>query len=115
MACAYPGCLGSLVPDEWGDSDSLGVSVRYIGFDFHEQCGKMASKKGGESISRFLASLQPHMDRHRFFFKPDPEHADEVLNSTQMGLFRVNCIDCLDRTNVFESASCLHVFYQQLA
>lgn len=32
----------------------------------------------------------------------------------QTGTFRVNCIDCLDRTNVVESALARHVLTSQL-
>jgi hypothetical protein len=32
----------------------------------------------------------------------------------QTGAFRVNCIDCLDRTNVVESALARHILTSQL-
>ncbi|KAG8852400.1 hypothetical protein FRB91_006570 [Serendipita sp. 411] len=37
-----------------------------------------------------------------------------TVMSQQKGVFRVNCIDCLDRTNVVESAFARHVLTTQL-
>lgn len=34
--------------------------------------------------------------------------------STQQGMFRVNCLDCLDRTNLTQSMLCLHMLTAQL-
>lgn len=35
--------------------------------------------------------------------------------STQQGIFRVNCLDCLDRANLVQSMLCLHVSKKQVA
>ncbi len=39
---------------------------------------------------------------------------EEDVLSTQKGVFRVNCIDCLDRTNVVQSAFARYVLGRQL-
>ena len=41
--------------------------------------------------------------------------SEDIALSHQKGVFRVNCIDCLDRTNVVQSAFARHVLTQQLA
>ena len=39
---------------------------------------------------------------------------DNVVVSTQKGVFRTNCIDCLDRTNVVQSLLAKRSLQQQL-
>lgn len=37
-----------------------------------------------------------------------------MINSTQRGVFRINCIDCLDRTNVVQGLLAKRMLHIQL-
>ncbi|KAH8303598.1 hypothetical protein KR018_006076 [Drosophila ironensis] len=69
--------------------------VRYEAFDFHHECRKMRWDKLNTLIDR----LAHEQDQFGFYHVFD----DGKLVSTQTGVFRTNCIDCLDRTNVVQS------------
>ncbi|XP_065844054.1 phosphatidylinositide phosphatase SAC2-like [Oscarella lobularis] len=66
-----------------------------VSFDFHKHCKGMHY----ENVALLVDSLELTSKKMRFFWK----NADSVL-SRQIGVFRVNCMDCLDRTNVVQSA-----------
>lgn len=70
-------------------------NVRYESFDFHAECRKMQWHRLYILINR-LAHEQDEMGV--FHVKTD----GTVLTS-QTGVIRTNCIDCLDRTNVVQS------------
>ena len=70
-------------------------NLRYEAFDFHAECKKMRYDRLNILIDR-LASAQ---DEFSVFHVRDDGH----VVSTQKGVFRTNCIDCLDRTNVVQS------------
>ncbi|XP_033158809.1 phosphatidylinositide phosphatase SAC1 isoform X1 [Drosophila mauritiana] len=69
--------------------------VRYESFDFHSECRKMRWDRLNILIDR-LAHEQDQFGVYHVF-------DDGKLVSTQTGVFRTNCIDCLDRTNVVQS------------
>lgn len=70
-------------------------NIRYESFDFHAECRKMQWHRLSILIDR-LAHEQDEMGV--FHVK-----SDGTIISTQSGVFRTNCIDCLDRTNVVQS------------
>lgn len=59
--------------------------------------------------SRPLADLALSSSPRRY-----GELSSSSITRTQQGTFRVNCIDCLDRTNVVQSAFARHVLGAQL-
>ncbi|KAH8378820.1 hypothetical protein KR009_001636 [Drosophila setifemur] len=69
--------------------------VRYEAFDFHHECRKMRWDRLNVLIDR-LAHEQDEFGVFHIF-------DNGTLVSTQTGVFRTNCIDCLDRTNVVQS------------
>lgn len=69
--------------------------VRYEAFDFHHECRKMRWDRLNILIDR-LAHEQENFGFYHAF-----DNGNVV--STQTGVFRTNCIDCLDRTNVVQS------------
>ncbi|WVQ86142.1 hypothetical protein IAT38_008310 [Cryptococcus sp. DSM 104549] len=74
--------------------DSLDrTDVKYIGFDFHAKCHGMK----WENISELVESLD--FEDMGYLWTLQGEAIRE-----QKGAFRTNCIDCLDRTNVVQSA-----------
>jgi hypothetical protein len=81
------------------------ADVQYVEFDFHAECKGMRY----ENISKLVNQLQRTFASQGFFWVS----GSNVL-SQQSGVFRVNCIDCLDRTNVVQSAFARHVLTHQL-
>ncbi|KZT57009.1 hypothetical protein CALCODRAFT_470283 [Calocera cornea HHB12733] len=79
--------------------------VKYHEFDFHHECKGMKY----ENISKLITALNSTFASQGFFWA----NGDDVLNE-QKGTFRTNCIDCLDRTNVVQSAFSRYVLEQQL-
>ncbi|KAL1412508.1 hypothetical protein Q8F55_000254 [Vanrija albida] len=74
--------------------DSLGrPDLTYIPWDFHAKCHGMK----WENISELVNSLD--FDSIGYLWALQGEAVQE-----QRGAFRTNCIDCLDRTNVVQSA-----------
>ncbi|XP_040288126.1 phosphatidylinositol-3-phosphatase SAC1 isoform X1 [Bufo bufo] len=69
--------------------------VRYFAFDFHKECSRMRWDRLQILVDQ-LAEIQDEFG----YFLVDSE--GKVLMS-QDGIFRSNCMDCLDRTNVIQS------------
>ncbi|XP_054275237.1 phosphatidylinositol-3-phosphatase SAC1 [Macrosteles quadrilineatus] len=69
--------------------------IRYESFDFHHECRKMRWDRLAVLIDR----LAHEQDEFGYFLLL----RDGTLSSQQTGVFRTNCIDCLDRTNVVQS------------
>uniref|UniRef100_A0A182J223 Phosphatidylinositol-3-phosphatase SAC1 n=1 Tax=Anopheles atroparvus TaxID=41427 RepID=A0A182J223_ANOAO len=69
--------------------------LTYVSFDFHQECKKMRYDR----LSNLIWRIAKDQDNFGVF------HASHsgLLYSTQKGVFRTNCIDCLDRTNVVQS------------
>ncbi|XP_015043580.2 phosphatidylinositide phosphatase SAC1 isoform X1 [Drosophila pseudoobscura] len=70
-------------------------NVKYEAFDFHHECRKMR----WDRLNILIDRLAHDTERFAFYHSFD----DGRLVSTQTGVFRTNCIDCLDRTNVVQS------------
>lgn len=70
-------------------------NVRYDAFDFHTECKKMRWDRLNILIDR-LAHEQDEMSVSHL-------RDNGSVISLQSGVFRTNCIDCLDRTNVVQS------------
>lgn len=68
--------------------------VRYESFDFHHECRKMR----WDRLSVLMDRIAREQDEYGYFLL-SPERA---LVSQQEGVFRTNCIDSLDRTNVVQ-------------
>eukprot|EP00854_Cymbomonas_tetramitiformis_P020212 gene20212-24196_t len=72
-------------------------------FDFHHGCGNSSA-----TYARGLATLLKQVDRYLleqgvYTYEPwwtGGKPQVEAGHSKQLGVFRVNCVDCLDRTNV---------------
>lgn len=70
-------------------------SVRYEAFDFHAECGHMK----WERLNILIDRLAHEQDEFGYFLLG----RNGIVISQQSGVFRTNCIDCLDRTNVVQS------------
>ncbi|KAI9753552.1 MAG: hypothetical protein M4579_005094 [Chaenotheca gracillima] len=87
------------------DGGVNGSPLGFEWFDFHDACRGMKFEnvsmlvdKLGETISEFGSTVQ---------------HNGKIL-SQQTGVLRTNCMDCLDRTNVAQSAFAKQVLDSQL-
>ncbi|EEY64702.1 phosphatidylinositide phosphatase SAC1 [Phytophthora infestans T30-4] len=69
--------------------------VAYVWFDFHHECRKMA----WHNLSKLMSEVEEQFTQYGWF-ECDGEGR---LLSRQRGVFRVNCMDNLDRTNVVMS------------
>lgn len=67
---------------------------RYEAFDFHAECKKMR----WDRLNILIDRLAHEQDEFGVFHL-----RSGTLTSAQDGVFRTNCIDCLDRTNVVQS------------
>ncbi|KAG8217577.1 putative phosphatidylinositide phosphatase [Butyriboletus roseoflavus] len=79
--------------------------IRYYEYDFHHETRGMKY----ENISKLINELERTFESQGYFWI-----SDHVLLSKQRGIFRVNCVDCLDRTNVVQSAFARHALGVQL-
>ncbi|KAF9333845.1 hypothetical protein BG006_003049 [Podila minutissima] len=98
-------------------------NVRYVEFDFHEQCKGMKY----ENIDQLIKSLEVPIHELGYCWLAPRHDSDMSQNSTQnkdsehfqrlydqKGVIRTNCMDCLDRTNVVQSAIGRHILNHQL-
>ncbi|TFK54747.1 hypothetical protein OE88DRAFT_1777920 [Heliocybe sulcata] len=79
--------------------------VQYNDYDFHTETKGMKY----ENIHKLIEQMERVFEIHGYFWV-----SNDHLMSEQKGAFRVNCIDCLDRTNVVQSAFARHVLDRQL-
>lgn len=96
-------------------------NVHYVAFDFHKECAGMKF----ENVSKLLDQEKETLSEMNCFWRSNSNNksnsssssstskSSEVL-SKQKGAFRVSCLDCLDRTNVVQSAFARHVLLNQL-
>jgi len=69
--------------------------VKYEPFDFHHECRKMRYDR----LQILLDRINPEQEEYGYFLLMK----DGSVVQQQDGVFRTNCIDCLDRTNVVQS------------
>lgn len=69
--------------------------VQYLAFDFHKECSKMRWHR----LSILLDKIGLEQENYGYFM----QQRDNKVIMKQIGVFRTNCIDCLDRTNVVQS------------
>ncbi|KAF2864958.1 SacI domain-containing protein [Massariosphaeria phaeospora] len=78
-----------------GGMDGQGKELDFEWFDFHNVCRGMHF----ENVSRLLDTLGPFLSSTGW-----TEISNEQISHAQSGVLRTNCMDCLDRTNVVQSA-----------
>ncbi|KAJ2655727.1 hypothetical protein IWW48_005395 [Coemansia sp. RSA 1200] len=97
----YTTLVGICVADDIVDAQF----VRYIPWDFHRETHGMRF----ENIKQLVAQLQHEINNVGYYW-----HSGTQELTTQNGVFRINCMDCLDRTNVVQSAFARFVLNEQL-
>lgn len=101
VGSAYASVVGQCVESERIDPRM----ARYVPWDFHYETRGM--RYG--ALSELWHQLQKEATGMDYYWSVD----DHVLTK-QMGVFRVNCMDCLDRTNVVQSTLAKAVLNEQL-
>ena len=103
--------------------------VKYESFDFHKQCGadrwdrlqilvnRLANDQDtfGYENTLTITLNQPFYEYYLIFLNRYywVTKSGNVINS-QKGTFRINCIDCLDRTNVVQGLLAKRILHIQL-
>ncbi|XP_066535600.1 phosphatidylinositide phosphatase SAC2 [Hoplias malabaricus] len=80
-------------------------NLTYVSFDFHEHCRGMKF----ENVQILTDAISDIITEMRWGWV---DQAGVIC--TQEGIFRVNCMDCLDRTNVVQAAVARVVMEKQL-
>ncbi|KAF2150830.1 hypothetical protein K461DRAFT_308701 [Myriangium duriaei CBS 260.36] len=80
--------------------------LAYTWFDFHHECRAF----NFQNVSYLLDCLGPSLSNFAW-----TEQDSSRITRHQSGIIRTNCMDCLDRTNVVQSAIAGHILQQQLA
>lgn len=75
--------------------------VTYLAFDFHKVCGKLSFK----NLPQLGEQCEAGLSDHGYFIAGERK---------QVGVWRVNCVDCLDRTNVAQSVVAFRTLVHQL-
>lgn len=85
----------------------------YTWFDFHHECKNMKY----ENLKFLLKELQNLIEEFGWCelqLKPGDYFDKAKVVKKQSGVFRTNCMDCLDRTNVVQSVLARNVLLRQL-
>lgn len=92
--------------NENGGIDGKGKLLGFQWFDFHNVCRGMHF----ENVSKLMDSLGPFLDSTGW-----TEILGDEIKHKQSGILRTNCMDCLDRTNVVQSATARGALEKQLS
>lgn len=93
--------------------------IYYVWFDFHHECRKMK----WENLAKLVDLVKDKLTGFDYFFAKLDYGMDqrEKINdktcqiySKQIGNIRVNCMDCLDRTNVVQSVLSRNIAHKML-
>jgi inositol-1,4,5-trisphosphate 5-phosphatase len=95
--CGLSSRMGELI--DWYTAGLIGkCELSLIQFDFHKHVNQ--SKAIDESLSPLMDQLRPFI-----FHSIVPNGGTSATN--RRGILRVNCLDCLDRTNIVQMMICL--------
>ncbi|KAJ4291746.1 hypothetical protein N0V90_009641 [Kalmusia sp. IMI 367209] len=92
--------------NEKGGMDAKGKQLDFEWFDFHHVCRGMRF----ENVSLLMDSIGPFLKSTSW-----TEISNDQATQTQSGILRTNCMDCLDRTNVVQSACARTILEAQLS
>jgi hypothetical protein len=91
--------------NEEGGIDGKGEKLEFEWFDFHSVCRGMKF----ENVSKLFDLIGPTLASYSWTVQQN-----EQILQRQNGILRTNCMDCLDRTNVVQSACGRNILEQQL-
>lgn len=81
--------------------------LQYVWFDYHHECKQKGKEK---NLVKLIAKIDKYFKTQKFFSKS----AAGIVLSWQQGVFRTNCMDNLDRTNVVQSIIARRSLFIQL-
>ena len=84
---------------------STGKQIGFEWFDFHAICRGMKF----ENVGLLMETLAPKLEEFGITVE-----SEGTIQQKQTGILRTNCMDCLDRTNVVQSACGQRALEQQL-
>ncbi|KRX63556.1 Phosphatidylinositide phosphatase SAC1 [Trichinella sp. T9] len=87
-------CIGDAL--EYVVREAGAHDVKLISIDFHQECKNM----NFDRLNYLIDQLMPEIHRLGYF---SIKKGDTAELKMQTGVFRTNCMDCLDRTNVVQS------------
>ncbi|KAI6651917.1 synaptojanin-1 isoform X3 [Oopsacas minuta] len=73
--------------------------LNYFFFDFHKQCKGFQFSR----LQEIFSQIREQFEHYNFFWVSRTNDQKLDLLCEQGGVFRVNCMDCLDRTNVIQA------------
>ena len=86
---------------------------KYVWFDFHHECKGMKY----ENLAKLVQEITQELDSYEWNEAEITEmkglNNGNILR-VQQGVFRTNCVDCLDRTNVVQSVLARTILHRQL-
>ena len=86
---------------------------KYVWFDFHAECKKMK----WENLVKLIDQVDESLEKFDWFLG-EVEQSQDLQRiqriKPQKGVFRTNCMDCLDRTNVVQSVLARRILHKQL-
>jgi hypothetical protein len=85
---------------------SQNLYLKFEDFDFHKECAGMRYDR----LTILLARVIADQDDYSYF----AVSKEGALQNQQTGIFRTNCVDCLDRTNVVQTLFSKRILEQQL-
>jgi len=88
------------------DEEKECESFNYVAWNFHEECKGMTY----QNTDKLLEEIDEDIREYGQYMEVDGEQED-----AQTGVFRTNCIDCLDRTNVVQLTLARAALVRQLA
>jgi hypothetical protein len=91
---------------EHGGLPGGGPKLSFQWFDFHNICRGMRF----ENVSKLMDSLGPFLKSASW-----SEISNNGIERKQSGVLRTNCMDCLDRTNVVQSACARTILEAQIS
>ncbi|KAI8983725.1 SacI homology domain-containing protein [Pilobolus umbonatus] len=84
--------------------------LKYIHFDFHAECKHFKWNK----VQLLIDQLETDMREGGYCLIDATDPNQPILKEMQTSVIRTNCMDCLDRTNVVQSAIAKHMLNRQL-
>ncbi|RWS07386.1 synaptojanin-1-like protein [Dinothrombium tinctorium] len=86
---------------------NFGRDIKMVTFDYHAQCPRGRQDNLTKHLKHDIAK---YLEEFSFF----AAEKDDVLAS-QKGTFRINCVDCLDRTNSVQTFIGLEILMKQMS
>ncbi|KAF3906420.1 Synaptojanin-1 [Dactylellina cionopaga] len=86
------------------DKNGTGELIKATKYDFHEE-----TRAGYEAAAQIRRYIEDSADSFAYFLTEDVDHDNDERTAPhssvilqQEGVFRTNCLDCLDRTNLIQ-------------